>query len=65
MTYLVNVTGQLSLCLQEIEAGTSATPAQAMLYKATRRVLENGMKLLGIMPAAKWAFSLSSVVLVY
>jgi arginyl-tRNA synthetase len=52
MAYLVNVKGQLSVCVKS-QDGTSATPAQAMLYEATRRVLENGMKLLGITPAAK------------
>ncbi|KAH8588291.1 arginyl-tRNA synthetase [Bisporella sp. PMI_857] len=64
MTYLVNITGQLSLCFRESEVGTSLTPAQAMLYAATRIVLENGMKLLGITPAAKCASSSSSVVLI-
>ncbi|KAF2185091.1 arginyl-tRNA synthetase [Zopfia rhizophila CBS 207.26] len=32
---------------------TSVSPGQAMLYEATRRVLENGMKLLGLTPATK------------
>jgi arginyl-tRNA synthetase len=53
MAYLVNVTTQLSPCFKKIKDGTSATPAQAMLYEATRIVLENGMKLLGITPATK------------
>jgi arginyl-tRNA synthetase len=51
MTYLSSVTAQLSACLGEEE--TSPTPAQIMLYDATRRVLENGMKVLGITPATK------------
>jgi arginyl-tRNA synthetase len=53
MSYLSNVTLQLSNCLDEIEDGTSLTPAQVMLYEVTRRVLENGMKVLGIKPATK------------
>ena len=53
MAYLFNVTAQLSLCLETDEDNTSLTPAQVMLYEATRRVLENGMKLLGITPAAR------------
>jgi arginyl-tRNA synthetase len=51
MTYLSSVTAQLSACLGEEEA--PPTPAQVMLYEATRRVLENGMKMLGIKPASK------------
>jgi arginyl-tRNA synthetase len=51
MTYLSRVTTQLSVCLDEVE--TTPTPAQVMLYEATRRVLENGMKVLGITPATK------------
>jgi arginyl-tRNA synthetase len=50
MAYLANVTWHLSFCLKSQDE-TSVTPAQAMLYEATRRVLENGMKLLGITPA--------------
>jgi arginyl-tRNA synthetase len=53
MAYLVNITGQLSLCLKNSEDGTSATPGQAMLYEAARTVLESGMKLLGITPVEK------------
>jgi arginyl-tRNA synthetase len=55
MANLANVTGQLSLCLRN-QDGDSATPAQVMLYEVTRIVLENGMKLLGIAPAAKRVF---------
>jgi arginyl-tRNA synthetase len=53
VAYLVNVTGQLSYCLEKSENGSIALPAQSMLYEATRRVLENGMKLLGIAQVAK------------
>ncbi|PMD30128.1 Nucleotidylyl transferase [Hyaloscypha variabilis F] len=53
MSYLSSVTSQLSECLSEIEDGTSLTPAQIMLYEVTRRVLENGMKVLGIKLATK------------
>jgi arginyl-tRNA synthetase len=51
MTYLSSVTAQLSVCLGEEK--TTHTPAQVMLYEATRRVLDNGMKILGITPATK------------
>jgi arginyl-tRNA synthetase len=51
MAYLSSVTAQLSACLGEEE--TNLTAAQVMLYEATRRVLENGMKMLGIKPASK------------
>ena len=53
MTYLSSVTMQLSACLGEVEEGASPTPAQVMLCEATRQVLENGMKVLGITPATK------------
>jgi len=53
MAYLMTVVGLLSACGEESQEGTSVTPTQAMLYEATRIVLENGMKLLGITPAAK------------
>ncbi|KAE9369079.1 arginyl-tRNA synthetase [Stipitochalara longipes BDJ] len=51
MSYLSSVTAQLSECLGQEE--TTPTPAQVMLYEVTRRVLENGMKVLGITPATK------------
>lgn len=53
MVYLLNVTGQLSLCLETDEDSATVTAAQATLYEATRRVLENGMQLLGITPATR------------
>jgi arginyl-tRNA synthetase len=52
MTYLVTVTSQLAICFGENGDGASATLPQAMLYEATRRVLESGMKLLGIRPVS-------------
>ncbi|PMD29321.1 arginyl-tRNA synthetase [Hyaloscypha variabilis F] len=51
MTYLSSVTAQLSECLGEEE--TTPTSAEVVLYEITRRVLENGMKVLGITPATK------------
>jgi arginyl-tRNA synthetase len=53
MHYLVNVTGQLSICLETEEAQKepSPAPAEAALFEIVRQVLENGMKLLGITPA--------------
>jgi arginyl-tRNA synthetase len=54
MLYLVNVADQLSICLEteEGQKEPSPTPAEAALFETVRQVLENGMKLLGIMPAA-------------
>jgi arginyl-tRNA synthetase len=53
MAYLFNITAQLSYCLEAVEEGTNPTPGQVMLYETTRRVLENGMKVLGITPARR------------
>jgi len=53
MSYLITVADQLSTCLEDDQDGENVTPAQAMLYEATRIVLENGMKLLGIVPVTK------------
>jgi arginyl-tRNA synthetase len=53
MTYIITVADQLSTCLEEDPEGNNVTPARAMLYEATRIVLENGMKLLGIVPVTK------------
>jgi arginyl-tRNA synthetase len=53
VAYLVNVTGQLSLCMGETQQENIVTLAQSMLYEATRAVLENGMKLLGITPCVE------------
>lgn len=53
LSYLFNVTGVLSYCLDEDQDANGPTQAQAMLYEATRRVLENGMRLLRITPIAK------------
>ncbi|KAH8692865.1 hypothetical protein BGW36DRAFT_430610 [Talaromyces proteolyticus] len=49
LTYLSNVTAQLSMIIPDNEEdGSVASPAHATLYEATRRVLESGMKLLGM-----------------
>src|SRR5262249_24956012 len=53
LTYLFNVTGQLSYCLDKDQDMDELTGAQSMLYEATRRVLENGMELLRITPVAR------------
>jgi arginyl-tRNA synthetase len=53
LLYLAKITDQLSYCI-EINEGSeesSLTPAGAALFESARKVLENGMKLLGIMPA--------------
>jgi arginyl-tRNA synthetase len=52
VTYLAGVTEQLSDCLNEEEGDISVTPGLAALLEATRIVLENGMKLLGLQPIA-------------
>jgi len=51
VSYLSSVTWLLSTCLGDEEINPS--PAQVVLYEATRRVLENGMRVLGIKPASK------------
>jgi arginyl-tRNA synthetase len=50
--YLVQITDQLSFCIENKKSleESIATPARAALFESTRQVLENGMKLLGIMP---------------
>jgi len=52
MTYLSSVTGQLAVFFEDNQSET-VNPAQAMLLEATKIVMENGMKLLGITPVAK------------
>ncbi|EUC30156.1 hypothetical protein COCCADRAFT_104604 [Bipolaris zeicola 26-R-13] len=60
VTYLASVTEQLAECLvqddEEVEEadgeGEGVTPGLAALYEATAIVLENGMKLLGLIPVA-------------
>jgi arginyl-tRNA synthetase len=47
MAYLVSVTKQLSLCLEQTET-SKPNPIDPMLLNATRIVLGNGMKLLGV-----------------
>jgi arginyl-tRNA synthetase len=53
LAYLFNVTGHLSNCLEKSDGSPRVTSPQLMLYEATRTVLENGMKLLGITPSLK------------
>lgn len=53
LAYLFNVTEHLSHCLDEDKGKATAMLAQGRLYEATRAVLQNGMKLLGIMPTTK------------
>jgi arginyl-tRNA synthetase len=48
MTYLNNVTAQLSMIFSDDEDESVASPAHVALYEATRGVLESGMKLLGM-----------------
>ncbi|EEA19333.1 arginyl-tRNA synthetase [Talaromyces marneffei ATCC 18224] len=50
MAYLVNLAVQLEVCFDECENNVANNLTQANLYEATRRVMESGMKLLGIIP---------------
>ncbi len=53
VTYLASMTEQLSECFSEDAGGdedAKVTPGLAALYDATAVVLENGMKLLGLVP---------------
>lgn len=57
VTYLASVTEQLAECLADddedtgaSEEGNAVTPGLAALYEATAIVLENGMRLLGLVP---------------
>jgi arginyl-tRNA synthetase len=50
VTYLASVTEQLSDCLDEEDGELEVTPGLAALLEATRIVLTNGMKLLGLNP---------------
>ncbi|KAH7077047.1 hypothetical protein FB567DRAFT_140494 [Paraphoma chrysanthemicola] len=52
VTYLASVTEQLSDCLDEEEGEMIVTPGFAALLEATRIVLRNGMKLLGMVPVS-------------
>jgi arginyl-tRNA synthetase len=54
LRYLAKITDQLSF-YTKAEKGpeeSSLTPAEAVLFDSARQVLENGMKLLGIIPAS-------------
>lgn len=50
VTYLSSVTEQLSDCLDDEEGEVEMTPGLAALLEATKIVLTNGMKLLGLNP---------------
>ncbi|KAH6000654.1 arginine--tRNA (Arg) ligase [Parastagonospora nodorum] len=50
VTYLASITEQLSDCLDEDDGEIETTPGLAALLEATRIVLGNGMKLLGLNP---------------
>jgi arginyl-tRNA synthetase len=55
MLYLITITDQLPFCIEteeEVQSKADFTPAEAALFETVRQVLENGMKLLGIRPAA-------------
>lgn len=50
VTYLTAITEQLSDCLEEEEDKIDISPGYVALLEATRIVLQNGMKLLGVVP---------------
>ncbi|KAJ4983102.1 arginyl-tRNA synthetase [Stagonosporopsis vannaccii] len=50
VTYLTAITEQLSDCLEEGEDKIDISPSYVALLEATRIVLQNGMKLLGVVP---------------
>jgi arginyl-tRNA synthetase len=52
VTYLASVTDQLSECLEGEDGEIRVTPGVAALLEATRIVMENGMKLLGLAPVS-------------
>jgi arginyl-tRNA synthetase len=55
MVYLVNITDQLPVCLENEEGDENdltLTPAEVAFFAIVRQVMENGMKLLGITPAS-------------
>jgi len=52
MSYLASVTAQVESCFEDVEEGSSPSPGQAMLYEATRVVLEGGMRLVGVVPSS-------------
>ena len=54
LRYLAKITDQLSICIETEKRPEESclTPAEAALFESARQVLENGMKLLGIMPAS-------------
>jgi arginyl-tRNA synthetase len=55
LLYLAKITEQLCFCIEAKEGfgESSLTPAEAALFESARQVLENGMKLLGTMPASR------------
>ena len=55
MHYLSSITDQLAVCLEteEGEEKPELSPAEFVLFEATRQVLENGMRLVGINPVTR------------
>ena len=55
MHYLSSITDQLAVCLEteEGEEKPELSPAEFVLFEATRQVLENGMRLVGIWPVTR------------
>jgi arginyl-tRNA synthetase len=50
VTYLAAITDQVSDCLGDDDDGALVSPGLAAVYEAARVVLQNGMRLLGLVP---------------
>jgi arginyl-tRNA synthetase len=63
LLYLAKITDQVAMCLEikEDPEESSPTPAEAALFESARQVLENGMRLLGIIPDQEHPNKLSNI----
>ncbi|ROV93933.1 hypothetical protein VSDG_06258 [Cytospora chrysosperma] len=48
VSYLITIANQVAACWEELEGDEDALPAQVAVFDATRQVLANGIRLLGI-----------------
>lgn len=65
MTHLVNLAVQLSNCFDECQNQVIVNLTLANLYDATRRVMESGMKVLGIIPGERSLMSARSILIFF
>jgi hypothetical protein len=63
LLYLAKITDQLSICIETKKSPEESTlaPAEAALFESARQVLENGMKLVGIVPDGEPPDKLSDI----